>query len=114
LLAYRSNESLAYTSSVYTATQTLDERYGGATTADTRNAAKIALRGKFEDFQTYTYDAGKNGTRTNDNRIARDTIGLYLTPDTADPATVKALVSRLANALADFMPASERAVFITP
>jgi hypothetical protein len=114
LLAYRSNESLAYTSSVYTATQTLDERYGGATTADTRNAAKIALRGKFEDFQTYTYDAGKNGTRTNDNRVARDTIGLFLTPDTADPATVKALVSRLANALADFMPASERAVFITP
>ena len=33
------------------------------TTVDTRNAAKLALRGKFEDFQTYTYDAGENGVR---------------------------------------------------
>jgi hypothetical protein len=114
LLAYRSNESLAYTSAVNGATQTLDTRYGGATTADTRNAAKLAMRGKFEEFQTYTYDAGENGLRTNDDRIARDTIGLFLTPDTADPAQIKALVSRLANVLAEFMPVTDRAVFITP
>lgn len=114
LLVYRSNESLLHTSSVYGATQTLDVRYNGATTADTRNAAKIALRGKFDDFQTYTYDAGTNGVRTNNDRIARDTIGLYLTPDTIDPAAIKATVSRLANALGEFMPSSERAVFITP
>ena len=111
---YRSNESLLHISAVYGATQTLDERYGGTTTADTRNAAKRALRGRFEDFQTYTYDAGENGLRTNDDRIARDTIGLYLTPDTADPAQVGALVSRLANALPEFMPSAARAVFITP
>jgi hypothetical protein len=114
LLAYRSNESLLHTSTVYGATQTLDARYNGATTADTRNAQKIALRGKFEDFQTYTYDAGANGVRSNDDRIARDTIGLYLTPDTVDPAQINALVSRLANSLGDFMPVTERAVFILP
>ncbi|MEI9971362.1 MAG: hypothetical protein WDO73_04500 [Ignavibacteriota bacterium] len=85
LLAYRSNQSIDYTSSVYSATQTTDSRYGGTTTIDTRNAAKIALRGKLADFQTYVYDAGSNGVRTNNDRIARDTIGLFLTPDTADP-----------------------------
>jgi hypothetical protein len=114
LLTFRSNESLTHTSVVYGATQTLDARYNGATTADTRNVAKLALRGRFEDFQTYVYDAGHNGVRTNDDRIARDTIGLYLTPDTADPAAIQATVSRLANALGEFMPNSERAVFITP
>ena len=51
---------------------------------------------------------------TNDDRIARDTIGLFLTPDTADPAAINATVSRLANVLDEFMPNSDRAVFITP
>jgi hypothetical protein len=114
LLAYRSNETLTHSSTVYAATKTRDERYGGATTADTRNAAKLALRGKFEDFQCYTYDAGANGTRTNDDRIARDTIGVYLTPDTNNPDVIKALVSRLANVLGAFMAVTERAVLITP
>ena len=99
---------------MYRATQTLDVRYNGTTTVDTRNTAKIALFGKFEDFQTYTYDTGTNGVRTNNDRIARDTIGLYLTPDTADPVQIKATISRLAGALGDFMPVTERAVFITP
>ena len=64
LLIYRSNESLLYTSTVYGATETVDARYAGCTTVDTRNQAKIALRGRFEDFQTYTYDAGQSGQRT--------------------------------------------------
>lgn len=114
LLAYRSNESLVYTSAAYGATESLDARYAGTTTADTRNQAKIALQGKLADFQTYTCDAGENGVRGNDDRIARDTIGLYLTPDIADPSAIKEAVSTLANVLADFMPVTERAVFITP
>jgi hypothetical protein len=83
LVAFRSNESLTYASAVYGATRTLDSRYGGTTTADTRNAAKLALRGKFDDFQAYTYEAGTQGVRNNNDRIGRDTIGLFLTPDTA-------------------------------
>jgi len=115
LLAFRSNESLEYGSAVYGATRTVDARYGGTTTVNTRNAARLALRGKFEDFQTYTYDAGQNGVRTNNDRVARDTIGLFLTPPgIVDPEQTRATVSRLANALAEFMPITERAVFITP
>ena len=112
LLVYRSNESLAYTSTVYGATQTLDGRYCGATTADTRNTAKLALRGKFEDFLAYTYDAGDNGLRTNEDRIARDTIGLFLGTGTDDPDQISAKLSRLANVLVEFLPITERAVFI--
>lgn len=114
LLVFRSNQTLIHSSSVYAATQTMDARYAGVTTVDTRNTAKIALQGKVNDFQTYVYDTGPNGQRGNNNRIARDTIGLYLTPDIADPVQIAALVSRLANVLPDFIPLSERAVFITP
>jgi hypothetical protein len=115
LLAFRSNQSLSYSSSVYEATQTQDVRYAGSTTVDTRNTAKIALFGQYTDFQTYVYDSGPNGQRTNADRIARDTIGLYLTPDTTDTAAqIQASISRLANVLPEFMPVSERAVFITP
>jgi len=114
LLAFRSNESLIRASTVYGATQMLDARYNGATSVDTRNASKIALKGQFPDFLTYTYDAGTKGVRSSNDRVARDTIGLYLTPDTVDPNQIKAQVSRLASALGDFFPVSERAVFITP
>jgi hypothetical protein len=113
LLAYRSNESLTYSSAVYGATHTLDVRYAGAITVDTGNASKIALRGQFEDYIAYTYDAGENGVRTNDDRIARDTVGLYLSPNIADPDQIIAMISRLSNVLSGFMPITERAVFIT-
>lgn len=113
LLIYRSSESLTYNSTVYSATETVDFRYAGSTTADTRNAAKIALRGQFDDFQRYTYDAGSNGQRTNLDWYARDTIGLYLTPDTADPEKIVVITSRLSQVLNEFMPITDRAVFIT-
>ncbi|MEV6871427.1 hypothetical protein [Amycolatopsis sp. NPDC051128] len=113
LLVFRTNQSLTYPSDTFGATRILDDRYAGTTTFDTGNTAKTALRGKYEDFQTYTYDAGHGGTRTNDDRVARDTVGLYLTPDTADPAEIKAALSRLAGELAGFIPVTARAVFIT-
>src|SRR5438093_2222639 len=65
LLIYRSSESLRYSSGVYGATETLDPRYAGATTVDTRNAARLGLRGKFDDFEAFVYDAGHDGQRTN-------------------------------------------------
>ena len=114
LLVHRSNQSLDRASTVYGATRTLDHRYAGTTTVDTRATGKLALRGALEDFQTYTYDAGTGETRTNDDRIARDTVGLYLTPDTTDPAEIAAVVARLDGVLPDFLPATGRAVFITP
>jgi len=111
-LVYRSNQSLEYTNTVYSATRTLDARYAGTTTFDTRNSAKRALRGQLEDFQTYISDAGRADGRTNDDRIARDTIGLYLETGDADLDEIKAIISRLNNVLPEFMPVAARAVFI--
>lgn len=113
LLIYRSNESLSYTSNVYRATETVDFRYAGCTTADTLNAAKIALRDQFGDFQTYTYDMGKNGGRTNEDWYARDTIGLYLKPDTMDAEKITMGRSRIAQVLREFMPITDRVVLFT-
>jgi phage tail-like protein len=114
LLMFRSNQSLTYASASFGATRILDDRYAGTTTVDTGWTAKLALRGTYEDFQTYTYDAGHDGKRTNDDRIARDTVGLYLTPGSNDPAEIKDTLSRLAGELPGFLPVTTRAVFITP
>jgi hypothetical protein len=112
-LIYSSNESLSYTSEVYGATETVDFRYAGSTTVHTRDAEKIALRGKFKDFQRYTYDAGKDGQRTNEDWYGRDTIGLYLKNDTMDNEKIKAGIDRLQKVLGEFMPITDRAVFFT-
>ena len=110
-LLFRSNRSVSYQSEVYEATQWVDFRYAGSTSADTRHADKQALRGKFEDFQTYTYDTGTNGRRDDSNWYARDTVGVYLATDTLDAARVRAATERLRNVLPEFMPITDRAVF---
>lgn len=122
LLIYRSNEGVLYHSATYGATETLDLRYAGSTTIDTRNGAKNALRQKFDDFQAYTYDYGQPGEPSDDEPplpvppeaywYTRGTVGLYLTPDTNDDALIKNAVERMRPVLSEFMPATERAVFI--
>lgn len=112
LLLYRSNQSLTYSSQVYQATETFDGRYAGSTTVHTRNAAKIALGGAFGDFQTYTYDIGRLGQRSNEDWYSRDTLGLYLTPDTVDADSVAQGITRIDRVLDEFMPITDRAVFI--
>jgi hypothetical protein len=114
LLAYRSNESLTHISDIYGSTRTRDFRFSGSTTVDTRNRAKLSLRGEFEDFQTYTWDAGQNGLRTSDNRIAGDTVGIYLQPTTGRLSQIAGATSRIEEGLNEFMPVSERAVLILP
>ena len=111
LLTFRSNQSLAYQSPVSGAEQTLDERYVGTTTVRTTDAAKIALRGSFEDFLAYTCEGG---TLTDADRITRGTIGLFVTPGTSDATAIAATVSRLQAVLPEFMPVTARAVVITP
>jgi len=112
LLIYRSSESLPYTSTVYTATGTLDTRYAGCTSMDVRNAAKITLRKQFKDFQTYTYETGRNGQRGDQDWYARDTVGIYLTPTTEDPAVISENRRRIKDVLKQFLPIQVRAVFI--
>ena len=114
LLVYHANESVTYTSTVYGATETVDHRYAGSTTIDVRNTAKHALWGKFGDFQTFTSDVSQNGERNNADRYARrETVGLYLTPDTTDQAVIRRNQNLLRNALREFLPAPVRTVFIT-
>jgi hypothetical protein len=112
LLLYRSNASLVYNSTVYGASETRDGRYAGCTTVDTRNLAKRGLRGQYEDFQVYTYDAGQNGKRTDRNWYARDTIGMYLTPTTDDPALIIRNRKLIESVLRQFLPIQVRVVFI--
>jgi hypothetical protein len=111
LVTYRSNQSLAYQNPVSGAEQTLDGRYAGTTTVRATDTAKLALRGAFEDFQSYTY---QGGVLTDTDRITRGTIGLFVTPDTSDATAIGAAVSQLTAVLPEFMPVTARAVVITP
>ena len=100
VVVIRSSESVRYTSQTYSATETVDSRYAGSLTADTGNAALRAARGRFDDLGSYIYDTG----RTNDDRYARDTIGVYV-PAGSD-------TTRAARVLREFMPLTDRALFI--
>jgi hypothetical protein len=105
VLVYRSNRSVAYKSLRCQTTVTTDRRYSGSTTLRTTNSAQIALRGSYDDFTTYISHAG---------RYARDAIGIYLEPDTDDPAATAAGWDRLRQALPEFLPATNRAVLVDP
>ncbi len=107
-LYFRSNESLRYNSSFYPSAETIDARYSGSTFVDTRNPNKISLRLNIEDVQRYTYDTQK-GER---NWYARDTVGFYLTPDTADQALVLRRREQMEAQLRRFLPMPVRPVII--
>ncbi|MGH7600538.1 MAG: hypothetical protein ACREOI_29635, partial [bacterium] len=104
----RSNESQIYTSSLYPLAKTMDSRYSGSTTVDTRNPAKISRRRNLQDVQHYSYDTGKQDM----NWYARDTVGIYLTPDTEDETFVVRKQAQIQNVLQRFLPIQIRAVFI--
>lgn len=109
LLVYRSNASIHHRDA-----HTLDERFAGTTTVDTGNTAKLAMMGTIDDFQSYTNDAGRNGTRTDANRIGLDTVGLYPESAATDPDQMRASISRLRGVLAEFIPIAARAVIVAP
>jgi phage tail-like protein len=112
LVVCRSNRGVAYRSAVYAATETVDLRYAGGTSASTRDTVKLGLRRSFGDFQTYTYDTGPGGSRRNGDWYARDSVGLYLTPPSTVASEVLATLRRLLQGLPAFMPATARAVLI--
>jgi phage tail-like protein len=112
-LFYRGNRKRVYNSEIYRATEMHDERYGGSFAADTRHYRLIELRDRFEDPQRYTYDTGRNGVRDDGDRIARDTIGAFIGTDTLTDQEVANGVARLRPIVQEFMPMTDRAVFIT-
>ncbi len=111
-LSYHGNAPVGYTSEIYGATETVDLRYSGTTSVDTKNLAKIAQRGTYDDFQTYSYDTGPAGTPGPETWYARDTIGLYLTPDTEDTSKIAQNQTMIERILREFLPIQIRAVFI--
>ncbi len=111
-LLYRASRHIVYNSDVYRATETYDERYAGALTPDTRHQQRIVLSESFEDPQRYTYDTGRNGVRDDSNRIARDTVGAYLDNDTLNDDEIEQGIQRLRPVMSEFLPATDRAVFI--
>ena len=112
LLIYGSNESLTARNQATGDPQSIDTRFGGCTTVDTRNLSKIALQRHYEDFQTYTYDTG----RDDQDWYARDTVGLFLVPDPEDTTTIPYTKSQLEEFLPpflpQFLPIQVRAVFV--
>jgi phage tail-like protein len=109
ILIYRSNQSLTYTGEIYGATETTDFRYVGCITVDTRNLSKLNLRGEFDDSQTYTSVVmTKDRPTSSDEWYAwyanRNTVGLYLTPTTEDPALLERDQELLKNVLPQFLP----------
>jgi phage tail-like protein len=99
----RSSESMRYRSGVFTTTETVDARYAGSSTYHAREPALRARRGTFDDAATYLYDTG----RADGDLFARDTVGVYV-PANTDAAQI----ARLGEVLPEFMPATDRAVFI--
>jgi hypothetical protein len=107
-LWFRSNESQVYTSSLYPLAKTIDARYSGSTVVDMGNPAKISLRRNINDAQHYTYDTQKGEM----NWYARDTVGVYLTPDSDDVQFVIRKKTQIQNILQRFLPIQLRAVLI--
>jgi len=112
LLLVRSNESIKRTSETYRSMETLDSRYAGSTTLHVRNIPKRQMQGEFDDFETYTFDTGNQGVRTDQNWYARDTIGVYLQTDTLNVVEVDNQIDRLRSVVSEFMPMTDRAVYI--
>lgn len=108
LLLYRSAESRRYPSDVYTATTTVDFRHAGSTTPHVRDTAGLGLRGAFGDFQSYTHTARAGP----EDRYRRDTVGVFLEVDTAAPDETERGIGRLEDVLPEFLPATDRAVFV--
>lgn len=111
-LFYRSNHHVSYSSEVYRATETNDLRYSGSLTVDMRNRIKIDQWSAYQDYQTYTYDTGTQGVRGDENRIARDTVGIFLETDSYVEDEVESGIERLRPVVGEFMPLTDRAVFI--
>ena len=107
-LLFRSNESQIYESPLYPGSRTFDARYSGSTITDTSNHSKFGARGRYDDTMHYLSDAG----RGNDDWYARDTVGVYLTPDTDDDALVVRKRNQIESLLRGLLPIQVRAVVI--
>jgi phage tail-like protein len=77
-------------------------------TIDTSDPAMLAQLGTFQDRAHYLYDT----SRENEDWYARDAVGLYLTPDTADAAEIQGQLERVGTFVEPFRPLPARFVWI--
>ena len=112
-LWFRNNETIEYESSLYPSARTVDGRYAGSTTADTRNPTRLSFRGNIQDIQHYTYEAPLADPQLESARLySRDTIGVFLTPDTQDEQLIIRSRTLIGNVLKNFLPIQTRVVFV--
>jgi hypothetical protein len=78
-------------------------------TLDTSDPAVLDALGQFHDRAHYTYDTA----RKNGDWYARDTVGIYLEPDTVDPERIVSEVERVAAFMEPFRPLPVRYVWLT-
>ncbi|MBI1424584.1 MAG: hypothetical protein GC149_14150 [Gammaproteobacteria bacterium] len=109
---FRANQHRQYDSRVYRKTAFNDFRYSGAVLLNVRNREHINRIQSFEDTVCYTYDTGQQGVRDDSNRIARDTLGVFLDAGTYDVNVLENGIQRLRPVVQEFMPITDRAVFI--
>lgn len=118
---FRSNETQIYTSKLYPSAQTIDARYSGSMTADTRNPARLSLRRNIQDIQHYTYHASSQDPKLThaqfdaieEQRLySRDTVGIFLVPDTADEELIVRNQALIEQSLSPFLPIQVRVVFL--
>ncbi|MHC4117217.1 MAG: hypothetical protein ACYSWO_06885 [Planctomycetota bacterium] len=113
LVVYRSNESVKYSTRTYGATETIDNRYAGCTTVDTRNLDKTTLINKFEDFLTYTIQTEEGADTPKHDRYFYNVAGIFAGPGAGE--TVASVLHKRANLLTSlpaFLPANIRGVVI--
>jgi hypothetical protein len=112
-LLYRSNESVPYPSRLYSGLTTVDARYGGSATADLRNTARLGKRGDIADILHYTYHIQPKRPEDEGQRLyARDTVGVFLRPDTNLADVIQRNIDLLGQTITPFIPIQVRTVFI--
>lgn len=83
-------------------------------TVDTDDPDMLARLKTFEDRAHYTYDVGTADLSSgSDHWYSRGTVGLYLTPDTADPDEVERRIGRVSDFVQPFRPLPVRFVWLT-
>lgn len=83
-------------------------------TVDTNDPEMLAGLKTFDDRTHYVYDAGMDGGMPPDEHwYARGNVGLYVTPDIADPAEVTRRLVRARDFVESFRPVPVRFVWLT-
>ena len=83
-------------------------------TIDTNDPDMMAGLKTFGDRAHYTYDTGvDDDVMPDEHWYARGRVGLYLTPDTADPAEVGRTIARARDFVEPFRPLPVRFVWLT-